>query len=721
MPTPTTVGASDVALDAIQASVQRTFQRKAFFALGRHWVFYVNDAGALVYDSSVGDSEVWLGPVALGSATSGREFSVFLNASPTTAYVHLVWADITGNSPVIYIRGTLSSDGTISWDAPDDAVPLDVGYEYENLSICMGYDGYIYIAYNKVEAADPTNTTPYVCMSTTTDGTWTTGSGYPLQITAVQDGSWIPLISPYGTEVIVVYTSISGSIYSRVLSSGVWGAQVDTGFVIGADSTKISIVSETARSGVTLSARAVHVAYQAADWDLYSIRYENDAWQGAPANTIQVIGAFREASPMLSILDTGDSDEDHPPTTLYCFWTPTTDIPTAEWVTYRVSRDLGDTWTNEAGADAAEVWIDETGDGFEVQASGSAYSFSGSDYANAEFYIGLVYVVHRMPPCLRHAALGFADPYENLLGEFIVRQERILDLSGEFIIRHVGTPRNLPGEFIVRHSATLNLSGAFNARHTTGIANLPGEFIIRHETSVDLPAEFESQTSIELPGEFIIRHETSADLLGEFILRNIGEVNLPGEFNTIHSAILNLPGEFIIRRSATADLAAEFYVNADAADLLAMFFVNQSDEDLPGEFIVRQERSVNLPGEFVIQGEQDENLPGEFIVRQETEVELEGEFVIRKDGLVNLAAEFVVRHIGTPVNLPGEFIIRNVGSANLPGEFIIRHEAPGEDLPAEFIIRHDGSVDLFAQFRLDKNFISKGLNVSVYRDLLVIG
>ena len=82
-------------------------------------------------------------------------------------------------------------------------------------------------------------------MSTTADGTWTTGTGYPLQITAVQDASWVPLISPYWQEVIVVYAAANGNIYSRLLAGGVWGAQVDSGSDIGIDPMAISIVSET--------------------------------------------------------------------------------------------------------------------------------------------------------------------------------------------------------------------------------------------------------------------------------------------------------------------------------------------------------------------------------------------------------------------------------------------------------------------------------------------
>uniref|UniRef100_A0A6M3LZF2 Uncharacterized protein n=1 Tax=viral metagenome TaxID=1070528 RepID=A0A6M3LZF2_9ZZZZ len=648
MPTPTTVGPSDVALDGIQASVQRTYQRKAFFALGRHWVFYVNDAGFLVYDSSLGNSETWYGPTVFENQDDGSEFTVFLQETAPTAYVHLVRASSTGSTPIYYHRGTLAADGTISWDAEDEAAPFDLGWEYENLGICMGYDGYIYIVYTKVDAGDPNVCTPYVCQSTTNDGSWTTGTGYPLQITAVEDASWIPLVSPYGTEVIVVYTTAGGDILSRLLSGGAWGVPVDSGFDIGQDAQKISITSERVKSGATWSARAAYVAFQAADWDLYCIRYESDAWQAAPANVIEVIGAFREANPMLSILDTGDEDptvDDHPPATLYCFWTPTADAPTAEKVTYRVSRDLGDTWTNEAGADAAVEWIDETLDGFEVQASGSAYLFSSSDYDNARSYIGIVYMVHRMPPALRHAALGFEDPSEDLPGEFIVRQRGSADLGAGF-----------DGQ------ASVDLAASFSAQ--AGPRNLPGEFIVRHTAALNLK------------GEFFVTNAASSNLLGELVVRHIGTP-------------LNLHGAFV--------------VNQGSVDLYAEFEVNQSSEDLYGEYIVRHEQDENLKAVFLVIDLGDLDLKGQFFVRNAGSVNLKGEFIVSHAASEDLLAYF---NVTQAVNLRGIFDVRQPGATNLRGIFDVRQP---------------GSADLKAGFRIDKDFISKGLNVSVYRDLGVIG
>jgi len=682
MPVPTTVGPSDVSLNAIQASVWRTFQRKAFFAMGRHWVFYVDDGGILVYDSSIGDTGIWEGPAPVWFSDNGSEFSVFLQeVTSAEAYVHLVWADSTGNSALGYFRGILGSDGVIDWDDPDIAVEFDLGWEYENLGICMDFSGRIYVVYNKVSTADPNSCTPYVCQSTTSDGTWTTGAGFPLQITGVQDGAWIPLVAPYGDGAMVVYAADNGNIYSRVMVGGAFTAQVDTGFNIGPTAARISIVSETIRSGLAApTSRAVYVAYQAADWDLYCIRYENDAWQ-ALANLIETIGAFREASPMLSILDTGDSDDDHGPATLYCFWTPTADAPTAEWVTYRVSRDLGITWTNEAGADAAEEWIDETLDGFEIQASGSVYYFSTPDYNSAKSTIGIVYVVHRMPAALRHAALDFDDPDVDLEGKFIVRHVGTADLAGEFFVRHPDS-EDLPGEFIVRHEAFFDIPAHFDVKQTKGIANLPGEFLVRH-------ADAE---------------------------------NLFGEFNARHSDSEDLAAEFVTRRSASEDLGAEFIVGQWAVDLFCQFDVGQGAVNLKGEFIVRQEQDENLKGIFNVQQSGDAELLGILIVRHSDAAQLFCQFDVGQ-GSEDLFAQFVAQRSGSQ-DLPAQFFVLNAGTEDLKGEFVVRR-SDAENLLCIFIVRHaspgpPNEPNLLAFFRIDKDHISKGLNVSVYRDLTVI-
>ena len=576
---PTTIPATDVSVEVSADSVQRGFQRAGFFALGRFWAFYIREGviPVLVFDSSVVESGVWSGETAFGVAlTDGAEFSLTLEEiNPTTAFVHLAWADATGSNPLNYVRGALGVGGNIAWDAAQVVAVPPLGWEIENPGICLNFglvNPFVFIVYTQVNIADPTLCTPWFTMSITSNGTWTTGAGFPTQVTAVNDPSWIPMVAPVGTEVIVVYAADSGSIYSRLYSGGMFAPEVDSGHVIGIDAGKMSIAAERIYQGGIWSGDRVHVAYQAPDWDLKCRSYIIALGWGA-AVTIQSIGNFRQANPLLSIMKYGDDDTgvaDHLTGTLYCFWTPTADIPTAEWVTYKVSRDQNTTWTNEAGANAAEEWIDETGNGFEVQQSGSVYAFSSEDYESdlGRSYIGIFYVTHTMPPTLRHAALGFDDPAVDLACAFVVNHDTSLDLLGEFVVRH-----NSDGDITPE-----DLFAKFEVRITDASQDLKGQFVV-------------GQGSADLLGEFVVQQPGAAQIWGNFFLGADGDVDLKGQFDIRSSASQDLPGEFVV-------------IGPGDEELLGVLVVRHPDsEDLKGIFIVRHPDSEELLAVFEISRE----------------------------------------------------------------------------------------------------------------------
>jgi len=144
----------------------------------------------------------------------------------------------------------------------------------------------------------------------------------------------------------------------------------------------------------------------------------------------------------------------------------------------------------------------------------------------------------------------------------------------------------------------------------------------------------------------------------------------------------DLGAEFEARRDGSADLPGEFESGQDSENLLGEFFVKQGSEDLPAEFESGQGSADLLAG-----------------FRGQTSVDLGAEFEARRDGSVDLSGEFESGQ--DSVNLAAAFKI--VDSAELLGYF------KGQDIE-----------DLPAHFRTDKDFISKGLNVSVYRDMTII-
>ncbi len=176
------------------------------------------------------------------------------------------------------------------------------------------------------------------------------------------------------------------------------------------------------------------------------------------------------------------------------------------------------------------------------------------------------------------------------------------------------------------------------------------------------------------------------------------------------------------------DLFGEFEVGQDSQDLPAEFFVKQGSVDLPAEFAGQV--TEDLPAEFAGQDVEDlpaefagqdvEDLPAEFEAGQGS-ADLPAEFIVIHEGFAasELDAQFIIRHSDYK-ELLGEFIVRHSDLVELAGEFIARH-ADSAEFVGEFIIRHSDFEDLAAHFRTDKDFISKGLNVSVYQDMSIIG
>ena len=95
------------------SAVDRPYQRKTFYAAGRHWVFF-SDTSLINYFSST-DGSTWTGSKTANSISSGEKFSVFFDGT----YVHLAFCSGDGGAPIYYRRGTPNSNGTITWSAAE--------------------------------------------------------------------------------------------------------------------------------------------------------------------------------------------------------------------------------------------------------------------------------------------------------------------------------------------------------------------------------------------------------------------------------------------------------------------------------------------------------------------------------------------------------------------------------------------------------------------------
>jgi len=108
---------STVSTTTVSTATQMPHQRKTFYKLGRHWVFYVD--GIFIKFSSSTDGVTWATPTDIASGTMGRQFSVWLDGN----YVHLTRSPEGAFTGCYYMRGLLNADGTITLDAEQWSVP----------------------------------------------------------------------------------------------------------------------------------------------------------------------------------------------------------------------------------------------------------------------------------------------------------------------------------------------------------------------------------------------------------------------------------------------------------------------------------------------------------------------------------------------------------------------------------------------------------------------
>jgi len=156
-------------------------------AVGRSWIFYSNWGvnHSVQYVSST-DKIVWssAGVVTTGIAYpyNGSYSSYYDN---TNGYFHVAYI-VAGSSTahpdnIYYIRGLPSTAGTVSWDSAQ-IVTTGIA-NYGPITIATDTSGRPWIGYGaNYSASGNALLFPYVIKSTTSNGTWTSASGYPIQL-----------------------------------------------------------------------------------------------------------------------------------------------------------------------------------------------------------------------------------------------------------------------------------------------------------------------------------------------------------------------------------------------------------------------------------------------------------------------------------------------------------------------------------------------------------
>jgi len=200
-------------------AVMSSYQRKAFYANGRFWVFYY-DGSNIVYRSSV-DGSSWSDAVVIANAGffgRGDVFSLWFDG----IYLHYArsYNDYGNDVYRIYYRcGVPNSNGTITWNM-DEQVAVESSSAVYSPFIAVDSEGYPWIGYQ-------CNKHPWVTKSSLNNGSWVTASGFPYELSTTDLSSQKPSIIPLTNgKVAVIYEGGDEKIKVRAWTGAQWKSEV---------------------------------------------------------------------------------------------------------------------------------------------------------------------------------------------------------------------------------------------------------------------------------------------------------------------------------------------------------------------------------------------------------------------------------------------------------------------------------------------------------------
>jgi hypothetical protein len=315
---------STIGISTAVGAVHDPCQRKGFYANGLFWEFYSNGTYLVCRTST--DGITWSAEITIRASTDGSDTSIWFDGT----YFHYAWGGGATNVALMYRRGLPNSDGTITWSADEQiAVAAAVGIYYKFPSICVDSTGHPWIMYRTLSG---TTKCANVTTASTTDGTWTTASGFPYTLSSI-DGYWKVLIVPLtNSKVLALYTVSLGVIRARAWSGSAWGTEVTT--------------TSSENGGYYWSAVAegdnVHLVFpQATTYNLLHTLYTYTS--NSFGTETQIQAATTSTTSVVISIDISTNN-------LYCFWAGS---PTANHIYYK--KCVSGTWDTDP-----TDWITET-------------------------------------------------------------------------------------------------------------------------------------------------------------------------------------------------------------------------------------------------------------------------------------------------------------------------------------------------------------------------
>ena len=233
------------ATSTVGTSTYFSASETTFYADGFYWSFYYNGSSIVYASSSDGDS--WSSPTF---CTNG---SLYFDACTNGSHVHYV----LGYSGKFYYRLGSFSTGVINWITTEQVV---ASYWTDKVSLCVDSSEYPFIAYGNAS-----DNKLYVIKSEWNNGSWSTESGFPVNLNSTANYWDGVFVSPLSSgRVYVVYARHGETVRGRLYN----GSALETEQVIS---------SSTVGSGEAISATVendtIHLVFKSYDGSTHKLQY----------------------------------------------------------------------------------------------------------------------------------------------------------------------------------------------------------------------------------------------------------------------------------------------------------------------------------------------------------------------------------------------------------------------------------------------------------------
>jgi RHS repeat-associated protein len=303
------------------SSTAAAHERKAFYANGRHWVFFA-DGSNMVFQSST-NGTTWNSKTTVRACTTGPLFGLAYDGT----YVHYAYAKAAVSNALFYRRGLPNADGTITWSAAEQTVVAASSANiYKSPAIAVDSTGAAWIGYLQDAASDY----PFVTRSSTTNGTWTTASSFPHQLSTTTSTSWaVTPVALQSGRMLVLYTRGGAKASSKLWKGTAWASAraLFTGY---------NVYSTGVRASAVAVGDDVHLVYQKVS--TYAVQYVKFTYSSSDTTYYGSWGGEAALQAGVTATTVPVLARDGATNDLYCFWAGS---PTANHIYYKKRTAAG--------------------------------------------------------------------------------------------------------------------------------------------------------------------------------------------------------------------------------------------------------------------------------------------------------------------------------------------------------------------------------------------